>query len=293
MKYFLLILSISFATFCQSQNENSSVALLKEMVESLAHDSMQGRSAGSVYEHKAFQYIKTQFHTLNHKKLKENSFNFRLDTAQVTSTNGFFFLNKHKKETIIISAHYDHIGLGGELSMSRKNDQIHNGADDNASGVALLLALSQKLIAKKNLDYNILFVFYGAHEVGLYGSTAFQKYAAYHQNQFKTVALVINFDMVGRLDDSLKKVKCMRSPNAVPFFTASKPELYNIEIVFTDEQKLYLLDTKAFVENNIPCINFTTGIHNDYHTTTDDSQYINYKAMQRINQYLYTLITGF
>jgi len=267
------------------------VSLFKNVISTLAHDSMQGRGVGTEFEQKALAYISETFFELNGHKLRKQKFDFKHDSTTIRSENGYYFLNNHKKETIIIGAHYDHIGLGGPLSMSRKNNQVHNGADDNASGVAMLLALSQILIHEKSLNYNFIFVFYGAHEVGLFGSEAFQKVIHQNRQKFKQISLVINLDMIGRFDPSLKKLKCMRSENAITFFEAVDSSKFGFELNETDEQKLANLDTKIFYENGIPCVNFTTGMHSDYHSVSDDSKYINYLGMHQLFRFLIEFVS--
>lgn len=293
MRILILFIVLSCYGLAQDPSDSSKVSLFKNVVSTLAHDSMQGRGVGTEFEQKALVYISETFFELNKHKLRKQKFDFKLDSTTFQSENGYYFLNNRKKETIIIGAHYDHIGLGGPLSMSRKNNQVHNGADDNASGVAMLLALSNDLVNSENNKYNILFVFYGAHEVGLFGSSDFQKFTSKKKRKFKKIALVMNFDMIGRLDATLKKLKCMRSENANSFFNNSDPRPFGLELNVTDEAKLANLDTKSFYGLGIPCMNFTTGLHNDYHAVSDDSQYINYSGMDQICHYLTQLILHF
>lgn len=291
MRVLVVFLVLSLRVLAQDLSDSTGLSFFKNVVFTLAHDSMQGRGVGTEFEQKSFDYISNQFFELTGSKLKKQKFDFILDSSSIQSENGFYFLNNRKQETIIIGAHYDHIGLGGPLSMSRKNNQVHNGADDNASGVALLLALSDKLFEAKSLNYNILFVFYGAHEVGLFGSSEFQKFIGRKKRKFKGIALVLNFDMIGRMDESLRKLKCMRSENSTPFFEDVDSNNFGFQLNLTDEQKLASLDTKVFYTSGIPCINFTTGLHNDYHAVSDDSQYLNYTGMVRILNFLAAMIS--
>lgn len=263
---------------------------MQDVVRTLAHDSLQGRSVGTEFEKKSLSIISEKFYALTHKRLRKNTFGFVLDTKKIQSVNGYCFLNNRKKETIILSAHYDHIGLGGELSMSRKNNQVHNGADDNASGVALLLALSESLSKQKSNKYNFLVVFYSAHEVGLFGSKYFSEFVFKNSNKFKPIVCAINFDMVGRLDPQLKKLKCMRTANAEKLFDTLNSAPFGFELNFIDSEKLLFLDTKYYVENEIPAINFTTGLHLDYHAVTDDYLHINFDGMFQIHQFLLSIL---
>lgn len=287
---FFLVL-IPTLTFGQSKTDSSSFFLLKELVSVLSHDSLKGRAVGSHEEKKSLEYIQTTFNSLTNKKLSLQTFTFSIDSNQIQSQNAYYFINKHKKQTILIGAHYDHIGFGGKLSMSAKKDQIHNGADDNASGVALLLSLVQELIQEKNPNYNYLIVFYSAHEVGLYGSEAFYDFLQEKKRKLKPVVLSVNFDMVGRMDPDLKKYKCYASNDSLIKSNERFYSDFGFNLIVTnDTNKLSKLDTHKFFENKINCLNFTSGIHIDYHSVNDDEKYINYEGLLLLRKYILTYL---
>lgn len=287
MKRYISFLIVFISGFSFGQNTSDSLALqqLKTLVYTLADDSMKGRSSGSWEEQKALNYIASFFKQETNKKLKTQAFTFTKDGLSYSCKNAYYFVNNHAKKTIILSAHYDHIGFGGPLSLSFTSDEIHNGADDNASGVALLLSLSKDLIQSKNATVNYLIVFYSGHEIGLFGSAAFHKMVQ-ETKKFKHISTVINFDMVGRMDASLNKLKCMRSPELDSLIRTIPMDQFSLKLNITDEEKLKLLDTKSYVEAGIPCINFTTGVHNDYHKTSDDPAYINYKGLNEVRKFI-------
>lgn len=291
MKIISLFCFVTVSFFSQAQSAADSIrkSYFKEIIDTLADDTMHGRATGSMDETKSFEFIAKIVRRDTQKKLKEQCFVIQTsDSTALDSKNGFVYLNNHSKETILIGAHYDHIGFGGALSLSRKDDEVHNGADDNASGVALALALLYDLSTTKS-NKNYLFVFYSGHEIGLYGSTAFAEFVA-SKRKFKNISTVINFDMVGRMDATMKRLKCMSSlPNDS---IVEMPEINKsgLNVVLADEEKLALLDTKPFHLKGIPCLNFTTGIHDDYHATTDDAKYISYEGMLLINSYMRELI---
>lgn len=288
VRLFLFFLLIS--TWGQSQVVDSSrIEFFKEIVYTLADDSMHGRATGSVEETKSLEFISEIVKRETNKKLKTHRFTIEFeDSIEVASKNGYLFVNNHAKETILIGAHYDHIGLGGKLSLSLKNDEVHNGADDNASGVALALGLLSDLKKVKS-DKNYLFVFYSAHEIGLYGSLAFDAFSR-NNRKFKNITTVINFDMVGRMDPNMKRLKCMSSLPNDSILATSDVDKYGLNLFVTEKEKLEQLDTKSFFDRGIPCLNFTTGVHDDYHRTSDDPKYISFDGMLLIFNYLIDLI---
>lgn len=292
MKFITVIfLFCCCSVLAQEQKDTIVTQLFEKVVFTLAHDSMKGRSTGSPEEYKSLNFINEQFQLLTHKQLRKQVFVVPVnDSTQLTAVNGYYFMNNHAKTTVILSAHYDHIGMGGPLSMSKRTDVVHNGADDNASGVALLLGLSDHLAQQKRATVNYLIVFYSGHEIGLFGSEAFSAFIEQKKRTFKPIKCVVNFDMVGRLHPDLKKLKCMHSPVTDSVLQNINTSSFGFTLNLTDEQKLSQLDTKVFYNKHIPCINFTTGIHNDYHATTDDASYINYSGMVAIYRYLCVLV---
>lgn len=286
----ILIFLLSFQCLAQSLRDSVNYQLFREVIYTLADDSMRGRATGSYEEIQSLEYISKTFQSLTGFKLKKQDFTIQLDAVELNTANAYCFLNNHSKQTIVLSAHYDHIGMGGPLSKSRKNDEVHNGADDNASGVALLLGIARQLASHKRDRNNYLIVFYSGHEIGLYGSEAFSEFALKKQ-KFGEIHMVINFDMVGRMDPELKKLKCMRSVICDSVLSQVNPVGFGFELRVTEEEKLMQLDTKHFYSKGIPCMNFTTGIHNDYHATSDDANYISLEGMVRILDYLTTLLS--
>ena len=286
--FFVLFTSFSFG---QKKLESSVKSLFKEVVFTLADDSLKGRYTGTLEEKKSLNYIEFKMKSLSNKiKFERQTFDVKLKDTTLISNNGFVFVNNHSNRTILISAHYDHIGLGGVLSTKFISNKIHNGADDNASGVAMSIGLARELIKLKKPNVNYLFVFYSGHEIGLYGSDAFGDFVTKNSDYFRNISFVINFDMIGRLDSDLKILKCMKSKFADVFFNDVQIEDFGLKSNQGKEEHLKLLDTKYFYNKGIPCVNFTTGIHLDYHTPTDDAVYINYEGMFIVYNYMLELI---
>lgn len=242
----------------------------------LASDSLKGRAPGSPGEQIANTYVISRF--VVNRRAKNQNWNFTVSTDSILNCRmiGSFISNK-SPFTVLIGAHIDHIGMGGVLSKSPGKTAVHNGADDNASGVALLIEL-QRYFARRKLPFNLLLVAYTAHEIGTYGS----EYLSAHWNQKKygILAGVLNFDMIGRMDDKNRVYISCNTPADSLFDTTAF-----VQPVYQDQRKLELLDTKHFLDRKIPCATFSTGMHADYHKTTDDALYIHYNGLYDILRY--------
>ena len=180
-----------------------------------------------------------------------------------------------KNEFIVIGAHYDHIGLGERDSRSNNNDtlgSIHNGADDNASGVAGLIELSEFFSCRKgSLKKSLVFIAFSAEELGLIGASYYVDNPKVPLD--KTVAM-INMDMIGRLDqDKLTVFGVGSSPHWKALVNEANTD-FNFEISFNNSG-FAPSDQSVFFAKKIPVLHFFTGLHADYHTPGDDWEKIN------------------
>lgn len=250
----------------------------KEVIGYLASDEMQGRLPGSDSEKKAATYISEYFKNKD-LRLKKQKFKFVFDNTTYHGTNIIAFKNNKCDTTILISAHYDHLGSGAYKSLT-PSTEIHNGADDNASGVALLLYLAEQF-EKGSHRYNVLYVAYSGHEPGLFGS---QYFSEKMKKRYGTIGLALNMDMVGRLDSSLQL-----------WYTKSD----NLEVSLDEmrcnwkestKNRLVSLDSKWLFEKGIPSITISSGMHIDYHRPSDDEVYINYEGIEIIAADLVNLL---
>lgn len=283
------ILSLGFLA-SQKEQDTTLIKYYQGIIQTLSHDSLQGRPAGSIYEKRSANYIAKQFNNLGLKsKLQVYKFKTKDSTSFIRSQNVYCFINNKADSTIIIGAHYDHIGLGGPLSRSMGKKGVHHGADDNASGIALLLGLTKNLKQWNNPKYNYVLVAYSAHEIGLYGSTSFGILATKKYD----IALVINFDMVGRMHPDLKWLKIAGVDTSKVENSFFKTDFKYIHFKFDTDSILLELDTKKFYENQISCISFTTGVHDDYHKITDTENKINYPGMLSIQKMLEMYLFNF
>jgi len=194
-------------------------------------------------------------------------------------------------EYLVVGAHYDHLGMGGPGSGSRTPDTlaVHNGADDNASGTAMVLELA-RVIGKSVQEprRSILFVAFTGEEMGLIGS----KYFVNHPPvDLKKITAMFNFDMVGRFDPSKNAISVsgtgtaaeadsllLRSEEGLSFKVTHSPDGYGPS------------DHAAFYSADIPVLYFTTGVHTDYHTPADDADKLDIQSEQKIGRWVLDLI---
>ena len=205
--------------------------------------------------------------------------------STITGTNVIGFLDNKADKTIIIGAHYDHLGMGGEGSLYREGMAIHNGADDNASGVAMLLKLADTL-KNINTNNNYLFIAFSGEEMGLLGSNYFVKNPTIDLSK---VNYMVNMDMVGRLrpDNTLSISGTGTAPvwNQV-LNTANK----DFKLVL-QESGVGPSDHTSFYLQDIPVLHFFTGQHEDYHKPSDDTEKLNYDGMKKITDFIFTVIS--
>jgi len=194
-----------------------------------------------------------------------------------------------KNEYIVIGGHYDHLGMGGQGSGSRKPDTIaiHYGADDNASGTAMVMGLAQKLSKQKNLlKRSIIFITFDAEEEGLFGSKYFVNHPVV---PLASIKAMINLDMVGRLNEK-KVLQIYGNGTALEMDTIVKTYLkkYPFAPIF-HPGGTGPSDHSSFYSKNIPILFFMTDLHTDYHTPADTPDKINYNGMEEIAGFAYDL----
>jgi len=197
--------------------------------------------------------------------------------------------SQDSKSYIIIGAHYDHLGYGGPNSGSRRPDTnaIHYGADDNASGVAAMLEIAEKLESiRDSLNKNLVFIGFGAEEQGLIGS----KYFMEHSNiNPKNIEAMINIDMIGRLrNENSLQVGGTGSSKETDSLLKVHNETYNFKLGFSKEG-YGPSDHSSFYSYDIPVFFFSTGAHMDYHTPKDKPSKINYPGLKKVTNYIYDL----
>ena len=278
----------------------------QEDVAFLASDELAGRETGTEGELKAAHYIKERFEGLGLQAMGNAGTYFQTFTfvpkndphgeadfresatktdSLITGTNVVGYLDHQSQNTIVIGAHYDHLGMGGEGSLHREGAAIHNGADDNASGVAVMLQLAEALKADNYSGNNYSFIAFSGEEMGLLGSNFFTKNPTV---DLKTVNYMVNMDMVGRLN--AEKALAVHGTGTSPIFP---------QVVFSANSDFEIVEHKSgvgpsdhtsFYLNDIPVLHMFTGQHEDYHKPGDDSDKLNYEGMQLIQNYILAII---
>jgi aminopeptidase YwaD len=205
-----------------------------------------------------------------------------------TGHNVVGYVDNGAANTIIIGAHYDHLGYGEDHNslFTGTKPEVHNGADDNASGTSAMLELSKLISSSKLKKYNYLFIAFSGEELGLYGSKYFTEHSTI---SITNVNYMINLDMVGRLNDSTKGLSIGgygTSPTWGKILSA-KDNYFTIKF---DSSGTGPSDHTSFYRKDIPVLFFFTGVHGDYHKPSDDANKINYDGTVKIIKYIYNII---
>jgi hypothetical protein len=205
-----------------------------------------------------------------------------------TGYNVVGLVNNNAPATVLIGAHYDHIGYGEDKnSLNTGLPDIHNGADDNASGTAALIELSRLLKLKGKKDFNYLFVAFSGEELGLYGS---RHYTEHPEVKLTSINYMINLDMIGRLNDSSGAITIGgvgTSPSWGRLLFSEKKIPFRIK---TDSSGVGPSDHTSFYRKGIPVLYFFTGLHSDYHRPSDDIEKINFEGQLQIVNFICRLV---
>lgn len=240
---------------------------LEPHVRMLAGDAFEGRETGTEGEKAAGEFIAAALRGLDLEPVLQE---FAGHGAK--GTNVLALLRGASAETVVVGAHYDHLG--------RKGDKIWSGADDNASGVAVLLELARRLSGRRPRR-TIVFAAFSGEEAGLFGSKHYVKNPLVPLEQ--TVAMV-NLDMVGRLREKLL-VFGTASGDQFRAFLEDSP----LALAFPNDP-LGPSDHTSFILKGVPAVHFFTGSHADYHKPGDTPEKIDYEGMLRIADLAETLL---
>jgi Zn-dependent M28 family amino/carboxypeptidase len=267
----------------------------------LASDELEGRATGSKGEELAAKYIAQQWESAGLTAAGSNNFyqqfNRRkdadphateaVDTSMIYAKNVIGLIDNGAPTTVVIGAHYDHLGWGesGE-SMHTGEPAIHNGADDNASGVAMITELARWIKQSGLKGNNYMFIAFSGEELGLWGSTYFMQNPTIAD---ANINYMINLDMVGRLNN--EKTLAVHGIGTSPVWKRNlkKANKDKINYLFS-ASGIGPSDHTQFYLKNIPVLHFFTGQHNDYHRPSDDAGKVNFHGMVTISSLIKRLI---
>ncbi len=299
--YVLICLQILRGVTVQAQI--ITVDNIKKHVAFLASDKLEGRGTSSTGEMKAAKYIAKQFKKMGLKPMgTEGSWFHNFEYAKVTNPHGnddpnmpkqksqnvVGYLDNGAEYTIVVGAHYDHLGRGLDKNSLDPNPdgKIHNGADDNASGTSGVMELARHFSKNnKKEPYNFLFMCFSGEELGLLGSKKFIEFPTF---PLEKVNWMLNMDMIGRLreDKGLMVQGVGTSSLWVKMLDIMQPDMKIIK----DSSGIGPSDYTSFYLKGIPVIGFFTGQHTDYHKPSDDTELIDIQGEKRVLDFAVRLI---
>lgn len=303
----VLILHQSFLCSKLPATTDTMLSSLSQDIYVLASDSLEGRGTGTEGELKAGRYIQSRFMALGLTPKGENatwfqSFTFKPHppvqmhqvgdsvkmgmalVKEVTGRNVIGFIDHKAEFTVVIGAHYDHLGYGDENSLFTEGRAIHNGADDNASGVAAMIELARRIKAKPAdyKNYNYLFIAFSGEEKGLWGSNYFSKNPTV---PIEKINCMLNMDMVGRLKP--ERTLAVHGVGTTSLWSEwiGQIQVDSIQVV-PSESGVGPSDHTSFYNVGVPVLHFFTGQHGDYHKPSDDANLINYAGVLSVVNYI-------
>ena len=282
---------------------------MRQTVEYLASQELGGRYPGTAGDTLASEFIVDKLRSLKLKPVvkgkKKKAFfqDFTYGKEKQITTHNIIAVvpgkDKHlRNEYIVVGSHYDHLGMGGQGSGSRRPDTlgVHPGADDNASGDAVVLELARHF-KKARSPRSIIFMFFGAEEQGLVGSKKFLEWMKQEDNQrknlpnnIKGIVAMVNLDMVGRMRDHALSVSGTGTSSGFKTMAEQVAEQKNLHVTCVPDG-YGPSDQASFVAADIPVLFLTTGGHMEYHTPADVPSTLNYDGMQETLEFTQELVT--
>lgn len=263
---------------------------LKQSAGVLASDSLEGRQAGTRGGQAAAAYLVTELKKTRLQPAGTASWyqEFRGDCKNILARKPGSDPTL-KDEVIVLGAHYDHVGYGNPNNSRGGVGQIHNGADDNASGTSLLLSVARAFDELPPLKRTVIFAFWDSEENGLLGSTHWLDSGLVPAARIRNS---INTDMVGRLRKDLVKVQAWRSQAGLRQAMSLANQRANPEtklFLKFDDTVIADSDHWPFFSRRIPALQVDTELHDDYHRPTDDADRLNFEGIERISRWVFHL----
>ncbi len=282
---------------------------MRQTVEYLASQELGGRYPGTAGDTLASEFIAGKLRSLKLKPVvkgkKKKAFyhDFTYGKEKQITTHNIIAVvpgkdKQLRNEYIVVGSHYDHLGMGGQGSGSRRPDTlgVHPGADDNASGDAIVLELARHF-KKAGSPRSIIFMFFGAEEQGLVGSKKFLEWMKQEDNQrknlpnnIKGIVAMVNLDMVGRMRDHALSVSGTGTSSGFKAMAEQVAEQKNLHVTCVPDG-YGPSDQASFVAADIPVLFLTTGGHMEYHTPADVPSTLNYDGMQETLEFTQELVT--
>ena len=301
------ILCLAFAIVLQVHGQKQED--MRQTVEYLASQELGGRFPATAGDTLASEFIADKLRQLKLKRVvkeKKNkgyfqNFTYGKDVPRTTHNIIAVVPGKDKRlkhEYIVVGSHYDHLGMGGQGSGSRRPDTlgVHPGADDNASGDAVVLELA-RYFKKARSPRTIVFAFFGAEEQGLVGSKEFLEWMKHDDARRmnlppdkKGIVAMVNLDMVGRMRDNALSISGTGTSSGFKAMVEEVAEQTSLNVACTPDG-YGPSDHASFVAQDIPVLFLTTGGHMEYHTPDDVPSTLNYDGMQQTLDFSKELIT--
>ena len=312
---FLVLFALAFSVSAQTAQVVKTDAVqssLRKHIEYLASDKLEGRRTGTPGAVAAAGYIANQFAKL---KLKPGSrgangkagylqeFPHAMQgTPTVSGYNVVGILDGTDKvlrqEAIVIGAHYDHLGLGGEGSLAANSTEVHHGADDNASGTAAIIEIARQFVSEKKNKRTFIFIAFSGEEDGLIGSKFYVNNPVF---PIENTVAMLNLDMVGRLNNdkltiggvgtasewrTLIEKENMADPKIIPVSSMPVPLGRKAFELALNADGFGPSDHSSFYMKKVPVLFLFTGTHLDYHKPSDTADKINYDGLSKIVDYV-------
>ena len=287
----LVLMLINILVFAPEVNAQLGLKeKLEKHVYTLADDSLKGRKEGSVYSQKAADYIISHFKDIGIPPFNKDGSFLQPFKDNLKNIVGILHGNDTilKDEYIVVGAHYDHLGV----KTQNGEEVIYNGADDNASGIAVLIELGR--ILKQNqssLKRSVILIAFDAEETGLNGSRYFVNSSGIPSEKIK---LMISADMVGwYVKSGYVKYSGTGSINNGHELVLDKnliPDGLNVTAQKFEKSIFTATDTEPFAKVGIPTLAVTTGLKSPYHKPEDDADLIDYDGMVLITEHLTNIV---
>lgn len=268
----------------------------------LADDALQGRLAGSASERCAGDYIAAQFRALGLQPAGDAGTYFQsLPLASAVNPHATGGTGRNvvavlrgadpalAGEAVIVGAHYDHLGHGGSFSMAPGDSSIHNGADDNASGVAAMLDIARRMARGPRPARSIVFIAFTGEEEGLLGSSF---YAGHPAVALDRTRAMLNLDMVGRLGAGPLIVYGTDTADEWRAMVDSAAAAEGVQVRGGGGDGFGASDQTSFYARGLPVLHFFTNVHADYHRPGDDWEKIDAAGLEHVAAIVARVATG-